>query len=263
MPLVVLCGLPSSGKTTAAREIEAYFQERTKTVLLTEDDMFGGGETRGTVYTDAEKEKKVLGVFLSKIKRSLDRETVVIADGMCFYTAGVRYQLYQMAKEHRTKHCLGYIPTPVDVARERNSGYSESLFEELSFRFEEPSVSARWDRPCFRFGRDTAAVLEAMEKEILGGTKKQAPGKPRATPAKIEERVDEIVGKINSEGAFPCTADVFGSRIRMEGPVSFFAAKKIKTHLIGLAQFQSIEESGLDVSILETVKTICKETSLL
>jgi len=41
MPLVVFCGIPSSGKTTRAKELKAYLEEKYKSnvVLLNEENL--------------------------------------------------------------------------------------------------------------------------------------------------------------------------------------------------------------------------------
>lgn len=40
MPLIVMCGIPSCGKTTRAKEIEAFFKNEQKNVhIISEDTM--------------------------------------------------------------------------------------------------------------------------------------------------------------------------------------------------------------------------------
>jgi tRNA uridine 5-carbamoylmethylation protein Kti12 len=52
MPLVVLCGLPNSGKTTRAKEIAGYFRENCKELenieLLNEEAL--GAASRSVIY---------------------------------------------------------------------------------------------------------------------------------------------------------------------------------------------------------------------
>ena len=40
MPLIVLCGLPSSGKTTRAKQLAEYFENSSKTVSIIHDHSF-------------------------------------------------------------------------------------------------------------------------------------------------------------------------------------------------------------------------------
>jgi len=41
MPLIVMCGIPSSGKTTWANEIKKFFQEKSKVVDLVNEESMG------------------------------------------------------------------------------------------------------------------------------------------------------------------------------------------------------------------------------
>lgn len=38
MPLIVMCGIPSCGKTTRAKEIEAFFKNEQKNVHIVSED---------------------------------------------------------------------------------------------------------------------------------------------------------------------------------------------------------------------------------
>lgn len=99
------------------------------------------------------------------MKRVLSSKDIVILDG-ANYIKGWRYQLYCEAKAVRTPHCVVHVGTPVEKARELNTGrlarqidcksngeeelaYEQDCWENLVFRYEEPNSFARWDSPLF------------------------------------------------------------------------------------------------------------------
>lgn len=255
MPLIILCGFPSSGKTTIAKELLFYFKSRIKTVLVLDLEE---KEKRDLVYSSPSEEKRVSGSFLSKINKELNNETLVIADGMN-YIKGFRYQLYLLVKEQKTKHCLVYITTGESESAIRNKKrqgdkYSEELFSELVFRFEEPNFSARWDKPCF-------PVLSAEELPFcdLGKTlleKKIVLRKTFLDTQRIEKRIDEIV-EIIMKKEFPGKVMIFKEEIYLGRKPTLFDIKKLKAHFIGLFWRQKATIEELDSGIIETIKTIC------
>ncbi|CAG8698476.1 15731_t:CDS:2, partial [Cetraspora pellucida] len=164
MPLIIICGIPSSGKTTRAKQITQYFldrfsnQEKTGAVHLINDESLG--ITKDSYKDTRVEEKKSRASLISAVERLVSKEDLVIADGMN-YIKGYRYQLYCIARAVGTPHCVIYCGTPIEIAREWNSnrgeeGYDATMsvstkykFDELVSRFEEPDDRNRWDSPLF------------------------------------------------------------------------------------------------------------------
>ncbi|KAF1836285.1 chromatin associated protein KTI12 [Decorospora gaudefroyi] len=166
MPLVLISGFPSAGKTTRALQLKEYFEakiagaaadarvSRLKVHLINDQTL---GVPR-TVYHTAKAEKDARAEEYSAVKRVLSRHDIVIADGLN-YIKGFRYQLYCEAKALQTPSCVLHIGTPADRCRENNKklladrdsdgGYDEEDFENLIFRYEEPNGMTRWDSPLF------------------------------------------------------------------------------------------------------------------
>ncbi|KAJ2160481.1 kti12, chromatin associated [Coemansia sp. RSA 552] len=156
MPLVTICGLPSSGKTTRAVELKRRLEERLSqegrrklSVQIVGDESLGVART---AYASANEEKMARGALLSAVERLVSREVIVIADSLN-YIKSVRYQLHLIAREVSTTHCVVHCAIPVDVARGINQGradgYPAQVFDELAMRFEEPNPATRWDSPLF------------------------------------------------------------------------------------------------------------------
>ncbi|TIB70763.1 chromatin associated protein KTI12 [Wallemia mellicola] len=169
MALVVVTGLPASGKTRRSRELFDYLEPRLAEIseksqgalkgrnlairLVSEHDFDHDRE----IYRDTRLEKPARGAVYAAVERYLDKNTIVICDAPN-YIKGFRYQLYCTAREVGALNMtLWTIATP-DQARElngqREDGYSNQVFEELAFRYEEPNGASRWDQPL------VSAILE-------------------------------------------------------------------------------------------------------
>lgn len=181
MQLILVSGYPSSGKTYRSQQLVEFFnrkisesaEPKVKRLKVHHIDDQGLGLSRD-VYAAAKPEKDARATFSSAVKRELNRDAIVVADGMN-YIKGFRYQLYCEAKAVETPNCVVHVGTPIDKCRELNDealkaatgGYESEMFENLVFRYEEPNGMSRWDAPLFTVPYDDAeppcdAIWEAM-----------------------------------------------------------------------------------------------------
>ncbi|KAL8709563.1 MAG: hypothetical protein Q9220_005655 [cf. Caloplaca sp. 1 TL-2023] len=173
MPMILLSGYPSSGKTYRSNQLIDFFNtkirdapephiSRLKVVHINDQSL---GISRD-VYREARSEKDARAVEYSAVKRALGRDTIVIADGLN-YIKGFRYQLYCEAKAVQTPSCVVHIGTPISKCKgmnaqllgklEEDGGYEDDIFENLVFRYEEPNGMTRWDSPLFTVPYEDAA----------------------------------------------------------------------------------------------------------
>ncbi|BFZ58081.1 kti12, chromatin associated [Savitreella phatthalungensis] len=175
MPLVILSGLPCSGKTTLAERFKEDIERRiarrdslqdasTQTpptsrpakstvqrVVLVNDASL---HLRKSEYDATFREKNARAALISAVSRSISRDTIVVVDAMN-YVKGFRYQLFCEAKAMSTPCCCVHIGCPDDTCRSWNlsrpadQAYPTKVFEELLMRFEEPNASSRWDSPLY------------------------------------------------------------------------------------------------------------------
>ncbi|KAI6823281.1 chromatin associated protein KTI12 [Hortaea werneckii] len=191
--LILIAGYPSSGKTHRSKQLIDYFAQKIREsedpkiqrLKLSHIDDQGLGLSRD-VYGAARPEKDARATFSSAVKRVLNRDTVVVADGMN-YIKGFRYQLYCEAKAVQTPNCIVHVGTQPAQCRELNTralesgtgGYAPEVFENLVFRFEEPNGMNRWDAPLFAVPWDDATPpCELIWDTMVGGKAKVA--KPNA-----------------------------------------------------------------------------------
>ncbi|KAF9438829.1 kti12, chromatin associated [Entomortierella beljakovae] len=164
MPLVILSGLPSSGKTRRAHELKDFFESRLNAQNNKQEDAIKTKNYRIHVindeslnlskhvsYNTAADEKKARGALMSAVERLLSKDDIVIVDSLN-YIKGFRYQLYCVARAIGTPHCVVFCCCNQDMARQWNGvsgAYPEKIFEELIVRFEEPDSRTKWDSPLF------------------------------------------------------------------------------------------------------------------
>lgn len=117
MPLVILSGLPSSGKTRRAQELKQFFETRIAAqnldgtapkakdyrIHIINDESLN--LNKHVSYNTAADEKKARGALMSAVERLLSKDDIVIVDSLN-YIKGFRYQLYCVARAIGTPHCV-------------------------------------------------------------------------------------------------------------------------------------------------------------
>ncbi|PIK56857.1 KTI12-like, chromatin associated [Apostichopus japonicus] len=170
MPLVVLCGFPSSGKTKRTNEIKKQLETNDKKVIVVSEHNFG--IDKNLVYADSKKEVSLRGDLRSGVLREISKETVVILDSLN-YIKGFRYELFCGIKSAQTPHCVVHCDVSHDDAREWNEGrpegerYNQDVFDALVMRFEPPVGKNRWDKPLFSLKKDEKVDFDAISSALF------------------------------------------------------------------------------------------------
>lgn len=173
MPLIIISGLPASGKSTRAQELHKYFSGRSKSVHIVSENVAipKAGFQKNDYFASSQNEKIVRADLKSETIRLLNKHDVVILDAGN-YIKGYRYELYCASKAARTPQCTLFCGAARDVAWQMNSqraetvqaaladdsaapidnssvAYTREIFDALCMRFEEPVANSRWDAPLF------------------------------------------------------------------------------------------------------------------
>ncbi|KAM9004019.1 LOW QUALITY PROTEIN: protein KTI12 homolog [Sarcophilus harrisii] len=114
MPLVVLCGLPDSGRSRRADELRRALEAEGRPVTVVRDaDVLGPGgpEALCEAYSDPAREKALRAALKASVERDPGRRAVVLLDSLN-YIKGFRYELYCLARAARTPLCLLYCLKP-------------------------------------------------------------------------------------------------------------------------------------------------------
>ncbi|OTB08399.1 hypothetical protein M426DRAFT_317021 [Hypoxylon sp. CI-4A] len=187
MPLIIVTGFPTSGKTTRAKQLYSYLSERIQKespsstlpkyrlhlisdqTLSIPRSVYDLSATPAHVRSANASEKDARASIYGAVKRVLSDRDIVILDGLN-YIKGWRYQLYCESKAVRTPHCILQIGVSKEKAKEVNDErlrqrqegsdvkdekeqedgpYEPENWENLVFRYEEPNAMTRWDSPLF------------------------------------------------------------------------------------------------------------------
>lgn len=157
MALVVICGQPCSGKSTAAScLLEALHDTELKPLVRIIDETSFHLD-RNQSYADMVAEKNLRGVLRSEVDRSLSRDNIIIVDSLNSIK-GYRYELWCLARAAGIRYCVLFCDVEDaqcrqwnQSRRESNEGasYNDKIFEDLLRRFEKPDRRNRWDSPLF------------------------------------------------------------------------------------------------------------------
>ncbi|KAJ3778749.1 chromatin associated protein KTI12 [Lentinula raphanica] len=156
MSLITISGYPASGKSSRARELHTFLQQKagdSKQVILLSENSHSL-DIKRSAYDNSAAEKQARGALLTTIIRLISPNTILIVDAPN-YIKGFRYQIYCAAREVKVRVATVYVLTPPDQCREWNKlregddRYADETLENLFIRYEEPSSMVRWDSPLF------------------------------------------------------------------------------------------------------------------
>ncbi|OMO93409.1 hypothetical protein CCACVL1_06500 [Corchorus capsularis] len=156
MALVVICGQPCSGKSTAAKCLaEALNESECKqTVRIIDETSFH--LDRNQSYANMPAEKNLRGVLRSEVDRSVSKDNIIIVDSLNSIK-GYRYELWCLARAAGVRYCVLYCDVEEAQCRKWNeerrekgeAAYNDVIFEDLARRFETPDRRNRWDSPLY------------------------------------------------------------------------------------------------------------------
>lgn len=182
MPLLIVTGYPSSGKSTTSRRISEYVKTRLdqeaepREVVVVSDSDVLDEDGRNSTYMSISEEKQLRGYLKSEMQHSLDSNKVVILDA-AIYIKGFRYELFCICKEAKTQYCI--IERLIDPricwswneatqTSDKDTGYTKETFDALIQRYEECDSENRWESPLFKIrnpdDEDMGAIYDVIVK---------------------------------------------------------------------------------------------------
>lgn len=208
MSLILVCGIPASGKSTIADKLCRLFEADGADVRIIRDgdaaiatlrrdnsatvkQHVSSGEQnkdrvlRQALYQDFKTEKQTRAQLRTNSERALSiPKTVVIVDSLN-YIKGFRYELYCVAKTAGATYGVVHSCAPSEVCEARDTerlqrgddAWGETLLRALCNRFEPPNGRNRWDSPLFPI--DTTAhewesSLSTIVTSLRGGKRLMA-----------------------------------------------------------------------------------------
>lgn len=164
--VIILCGLPFSGKTTLARALG----ERFGCAIVSLDEInrergvgHGGAGLADEVWSETQR----LAVERVDALIRDGREGIVVDDTCCFRFLRDDYR--RVAQKHEWRHVVVFLDVPEDALRHRlrenertrdRPGMTAAVFEDCLHRFERPDA----DEECVTIspGDDAARLIGAI-----------------------------------------------------------------------------------------------------
>lgn len=167
MPLIIVCGYPSSGKTTISNQLKKHMEDEMKksVTIIKENDIVD--EKKNEIFGDSTKEKPIRSSLRADVERYISRDNIIILDGLN-YIKSFRYELFCLIKASKTLHCVVQSGYPIDMCfkwneqRPESEKYTKEVFDALVMRFEEPDSRNRWDSPLFTVTTETELDLNGI-----------------------------------------------------------------------------------------------------
>lgn len=170
MPFVLMCGFPSSGKSSRVEKLKQFLtEEKQATVNVITDQDFE--IDKNAVYADSQKEKILRGNLKATAQRNTNKDTVTILDSGN-YIKGFRYELYCATKSAQTPQCVIFCDVTPEQASKYNEGrpegerYTQEILDALIMRFEPPVATNRWDSPLVTVHADDDLPIEVIHDAL-------------------------------------------------------------------------------------------------
>ncbi|BBN19541.1 protein KTI12 [Marchantia polymorpha subsp. ruderalis] len=169
MALVVMCGQPCSGKSSAAAAlIKALEKAKSKPVSLINEPSLN--LDRNESFKDMPSEKNLRGVLRSAVDRKSSKDAIVIIDSLN-NIKGYRYELWCLARAAGILYCVLHCDAGEEDCRAWNqlrqkegaASYEDRIFDDLVRRFERPDGKNRWDSPLFEHKSALEKIDETSE----------------------------------------------------------------------------------------------------
>ncbi|MFW9929830.1 MAG: AAA family ATPase [Candidatus Thorarchaeota archaeon] len=167
--LIILCGLPASGKSTFARNLKSYLSKMNSNqdVIIIDPDKIRNELYSGTF--DPRKENLVKKKNLTKIQKALKKGYIVISDDLNYYTS-MRHDLKEVAERLKVPFYIIYISTPVEQCIIWNDARGKlvpnSVINNVYEKFDYFNTYS-WDKPFRTFNLSENNNLENKIKQLL------------------------------------------------------------------------------------------------
>jgi protein KTI12 len=199
MAVIVLVGVPGSGKTTLANNLKPVFEATSREcVIVSEPSVEDGAFDASHLETQARSD------FKAAVHRQIHSDRVTIVDGMNFLK-GFRYELYCFAREASVGFCCAFCDVSDEDAFERSKHrYPESKLKTLIGRMERPSEKNRWDQPLVivRDPNDRSIIESIVNNSLSRASKliaKKATTKAIGSSAQVNDQIDRTINEFSTE----------------------------------------------------------------
>ncbi len=183
--LLVICGLPSSGKTTIAKKVAEILETKhnISTIIISSED-FKKMASFSYQGFKPERETSVKAVFVNTVELALEKGFLVINDDSNYFKS-MRRTLRGIARKANADYNIVLVDTSLEVAikwnKERSVPIASSIIEEINQKFDRPGGEFRWDKPIAVIDpskQDLEQIAGIIVKAVLEGLASPIRSKP-------------------------------------------------------------------------------------
>ena len=204
--LIILCGLPASGKSMFAfkfKSISEMTRRKVKVTIIDPDrirkDLYSG-------FFNYRKESLVRKKNLKEIQKALKKGKIVISDDLNYYTS-MRHDLKDVAEKVKVAFYIIHISTPIEQCIIWNKQRGEPIPNEVIYKINEKFDlfnTYAWDKPFRKLNLKKILDLEGkiklllkeIEHDIKLNSEQDSNEKPQKTKNRYNEKLDQITRKI-------------------------------------------------------------------
>ncbi|KAG9394230.1 Chromatin associated protein KTI12 [Carpediemonas membranifera] len=261
MPLIVVTGLPCSGKTRFSEQLKEKLADK-----LGHDVILLNFETLGletSVFDVPREENNARQQLKATVDRYFNKDKTIIVDDLN-YIKGVRYEYYCLARTMNTEYCVARVDVDINTARQWNqdSGhYTDASFMALCHRYEEALGTNPWEQPLVRVTVGDAGSFIGME-EVIGtmtqGTRRKASHHVGSLPIKsfplrtgqdIDVQCKAIVNKVLAAVKAGTIGSVAVEGVKVKVPAGNLATVTAELHRLRTAFGRAcVETTPADMS---------------
>ena len=148
--LLILCGLPSSGKSIFAISLKQYLHDEIPSINIEIIDIDQiRHQIDGNIFIP-ENEAKVRQIAYKRARELLNANYIVFIDDVNYYNS-MRQQFRQIAMELDKPYLIVFISTPIEICLQWNANRAHALNEEIltkiASNFDVPGQKYAWDAP--------------------------------------------------------------------------------------------------------------------
>ena len=164
--IIILVGLPASGKSTFAHNLEKVIKKKfiEFDFIIIDPDIIRGDIMKGNF--DPSMEHLVREKNLNLIKKALKEKNIVISDDLNYY-ASMRHDIKEIAEKFGVLYFTIHITTPLEKCiewnKERGKPIPDSIIIDIAEKIEFQS-KYNWDRP---FETLDLSIIKNLESESI------------------------------------------------------------------------------------------------
>ncbi|HTY76009.1 MAG TPA: selenocysteine-specific translation elongation factor [Candidatus Nanoarchaeia archaeon] len=188
--LLILCGLPSSGKTTISKKVASLLEDKNGiSTMIISSDHFRDMLSYSSKGFKPERETSVKIFYEKAVAAGLENGFLVISDDLNYYKS-MRSDLRQIAIRSGSDYDMVFVDTPVEQAvkwnQERGSPIPSSLIEEINQKLDPPKGDYKWDTP-LAIVDPSKQSIEEIANTIVTSVLKRLEKPIRSKPKKLVE----------------------------------------------------------------------------